>query len=56
MLPDESGGAGYECRCFSSGRAVGTQAVVLLLALRGQIALYVSKPILTEYEEVLHLV
>ncbi len=31
----------------------GTQASVLLLALRGDIALYISKPILAEYEEVL---
>src|SRR5260370_38089018 len=31
----------------------GTQASVLLLAFRGQIALYVSAPVLDEYEEVL---
>jgi putative PIN family toxin of toxin-antitoxin system len=32
----------------------GTQATILLLALRGEIALYVSASILEEYEEVLH--
>ena len=31
----------------------GTQAGVLLLALNGVVALYVSSPILQEYEEVL---
>src|ERR1700675_587141 len=31
----------------------GTQAAVLLLALRGQVALYISSPVLDEYEEVL---
>ena len=31
----------------------GTQAVVMLLALRGQVALYVSNPVLAKYEEVL---
>jgi hypothetical protein len=31
----------------------GTQAAVLLLALTGRIALYVSPPVLAEYEEVL---
>jgi uncharacterized protein len=31
----------------------GTQAVILSLALRGDFALYVSPPILAEYEEVL---
>ena len=31
----------------------GTQAAVLLLALQGHVALYVSSPILAEYEEVL---
>ena len=31
----------------------GTQAAVLLLALRGDIALYVSSPVLAEYAEVL---
>jgi putative PIN family toxin of toxin-antitoxin system len=32
---------------------VGTQSSVLLLALRGDVELYVSAPILHEYEEVL---
>ena len=31
----------------------GTQATILSLALRGQIALYVSEPVLAEYEAVL---
>jgi putative PIN family toxin of toxin-antitoxin system len=31
----------------------GTQASILLLALRGDIALYISPPVLAEYEEVL---
>jgi len=31
----------------------GTQAVILSLALRGYLALYVSPPLLAEYEEVL---
>ena len=31
----------------------GTQAAVLLLALQGQVDLYVSSPILAEYQEVL---
>jgi uncharacterized protein len=31
----------------------GTQAAVLLLALRGEVALYVSAPVLAEYAEVL---
>jgi len=31
----------------------GTQAAVLLLALQGHVSLYVSSPILAEYEEVL---
>ena len=31
----------------------GTQASILLLALRGEIALYISPPVLAEYEEVL---
>jgi uncharacterized protein len=31
----------------------GTQAVILSLALRGQFALCVSRPLLAEYEEVL---
>jgi putative PIN family toxin of toxin-antitoxin system len=31
----------------------GNQASILLLALRGQIAIYVSEPLLAEYEEVL---
>lgn len=31
----------------------GTQAVILMLALTGRIALYVSAPILAEYDEVL---
>ncbi len=31
----------------------GTQAKVLLLALRGDVALYVSAPIFQEYEEIL---
>jgi putative PIN family toxin of toxin-antitoxin system len=31
----------------------GTQAIILLLALTGQIRIYVSEPVLTEYEEVL---
>ena len=29
----------------------GTQALVVLLALRRQVALYISKPILAKYEE-----
>jgi len=32
----------------------GTQASLLLLALRGHIALYVSPPVLEEYQEVLY--
>jgi len=31
----------------------GNQAAILLLALRGQIAIYVSEPLLAEYEDVL---
>ena len=31
----------------------GTQAAVLLLALQGQVALYITSPVLDEYEEVL---
>ena len=32
----------------------GTQAAVLLLALQEQIALYISSPVIAEYEEVLN--
>jgi uncharacterized protein len=32
----------------------GRQAAVLLLALQGQIALYISSPVIAEYEEVLN--
>src|SRR5579863_5304749 len=32
---------------------LGTQAAVLLLCLRGEVAFYVSPPVLGEYEEVL---
>ncbi len=31
----------------------GTQATVLLIALRGRVALYISRPVFAEYEEVL---
>ena len=49
--PDESGRVRHRYQVSALLVPAGTQASVLLLALRGDIALYVSSPVLAEYED-----